>query len=202
MIVGLTGQSGAGKSTVGRMLERRGIPGFAWIDADRVAREVPAPGSECLEALVKAFSDKILLPDGALNRKALGKLVFGDPGKLRLLNETILPYIIREIDRQIAALQAEGKSFILLDAPTLFESGADSLCGLVAAVTAPYERRLERIMARDQLTLEEAKRRLNAQQPEEFYAGRADFIFCNQGNISALERQLEEFLRLANGAKD
>ena len=121
-ILGLTGQSGAGKTTVSRYLA--GLPGFFVIDADQVAREVAGVGMPCLEKLREAFGEEILLPSGELDRRKLAGIVFSDPSRLATLNAVTLPFITRRIDEQIESLRGHYRC-VVLDAPTLFESGPD-----------------------------------------------------------------------------
>ena len=189
LTVGLTGQTGAGKSTVGKVFQSRGIPS---VDCDRVAREVVEPGTECLDAIALAFGQGILLPDGSLNRGALGEIVFSDPQALNRLNGLIFPAITSRIQEILAELKAEGTMAVLLDAPTLFESGADALCGKIVAVTAPEPVRLARIMARDGLAEEAALHRMKSQHSETFFRQHADYLIENSGDIALLTARAEE----------
>ena len=118
MIVGLTGQSGAGKTTVCRVFEQNG---FTIINADLVARKVTVKGSPCLKELCEFFGQHILFEDGSLNRRLLGDIVFADKKKLELLNSVTYPYITSEILETIRRCSNKGHKLILLDAPTLFE---------------------------------------------------------------------------------
>lgn len=191
-VIGLTGQTGAGKSTVSDFLREQG---FAVIDCDRVAREVAAPGSECLFALVRAFGEGIRSPDGSLNRRALGDLVFSDKEQLHRLDGLIFPYILTALRQKIAALERQGHSLVILDAPTLFESGADRMCRRILAVTATPEIRLARIIRRDALTREQALARMESQLDEAYFHSHADFIIDNSGGRQALAPQLQEVKR-------
>ena len=183
LIVGLTGQTGAGKSTVCGYLRAQG---YAVIDCDRVSREVTEPGEPCLAELAAEFSAAILRADGSLDRRALGRIVFSDRKRLDRLNEIIFPHIIRRIDERLDALRQAGESAAILDAPTLFESGADRKCALILAVLADREVRLGRIMARDGLTREEALRRMDSQLDEAFFRSHADCILENNGSEESL----------------
>lgn len=192
MIIGLTGQTGAGKSTVSNLFVRE--PGVVCIDADKVAREVVSTGTACLTDLVLEFSISILNADGTLNRKKLASIVFGDKEKLRRLNEITFPYIVAEIKNQIAQRRKEGKSTILLDAPTLFESRTDKLCDKIVVVIADPQLRLKRIMQRDDLTREEAEARIDSQHDDEFYTKRADYVIENSGDLASLRLRVLEVL--------
>jgi dephospho-CoA kinase len=122
--------------------------------------------AEVKEVLCKAFGNGILLCDGTLDRKALAKAAFSSKAQTELLNKTILPFILSEIENIIANTKEE---YILLDAPTLFEGGADNLCNVAIGVIANREVRYNRIVARDNLTHDRAESRINAGKPDEFY---------------------------------
>lgn len=196
LILGLTGPSGSGKSTVCRLLSRQ-YPQIGYIDADLVARQVVEPGKPCLQALVEAFSPylsgPLLTERGELNRRKLGELVFTDGGQLERLNQTIFPYIREELAQQLSRLTEEYR-LVVLDAPTLFESGADGLCQRIVSVLSPYSLRLERICRRDGLTREQAKHRLDSQHPDSFYRSRSHYVLQNRGNLRETSAQLEELL--------
>lgn len=171
-VLGLTGPTGSGKSLAAARLRERG---FAVIDADRVARAAVEPGP-CLDALAAAFGPQILRSDGRLDRAKLAAIVFSDQNSLRTLNSITHPHIIREIRGILAQREREGAAYVALDAPALFESGAQSLCDRVLTVVASRSVRLRRIMRRDGLTREAAERRVDGQPPRDFYTGRADFV--------------------------
>lgn len=178
LVVGLTGQTGAGKSTVSRQFAAGGVP---VVDCDLLAREAVLPGSQCLAQLAEAFGEEILLPDGSLDRAKTAKIAFSDPQKLKTLNRITHKAILALLEQRLRELQEKGERLAVVDAPTLFESGADRFCGLVVSVIAPKELRRRRILARDGLTEEAAQRRMGAQQPDDFYTGRSDFVLVNDG---------------------
>ncbi len=183
MIVGLTGQTGAGKTTVCRVFRENG---FAIINADKVARGVTSKGSPCLAELCEFFSTDILNEDRTLNRHKLGDIVFSDKKKLEILNSITYPYITSEILSAIKNLSVEGHKLILLDAPTLFESRADDFCELIISVISRKELRLKRIMERDNLSMESARNRMDSQLEEEFFRNNSDFIIKNNGDMENL----------------
>ncbi len=188
-IIGLTGQSGGGKSTVSGVFAGRG---FEVIDADKVAREVVVRGSPCLKELSGAFGHEIILPDGLLDRKRLGAIVFSDRERLRQLDGIMYPYIISRITLKIDSLRESGARFILLDAPTLFEAGADGLCEVIVSVTAREEIRLARITERDGITEEMAKKRFSSQLSEEFFTAHSDHVIENNGSREELIQKAAE----------
>ena len=191
MVVGLTGQTGAGKSTVSRLFAESG---FCVIDADQIARAVVHKGSRCLLELTECFFD-ILLPNGELNRKALAKQAFQNKKNLELMNSIMYPYIMGEILRQIHHHSRMGQKLILLDAPTLFESRADDFCELIISVTARAELRKARILQRDSITEEAAQARMDAQLPEQFFVEHSDFIIKNNKDCRNLEVVSEEVIK-------
>ena len=184
LVIGLTGPTGAGKSQVCRIL--RDWNKISVIDCDEVARFVVRKGQRCLVDLAVEFSPLIIDPDGNLDRRRLAKLVFHDREKLRRMEEIMYPYILEEIRTRLEARRKAGDRAVFLDAPTLYQSGADALCDKVAAVLAPDAGRLLRIMERDGLSLEEAGARMASQPGDEYYESRADYVIRNDGDMTAL----------------
>lgn len=181
-VVGLTGQSGAGKTTVSRCFAEHG---FGVIDADLVAREVTEDGSDCNRALAGEFPSAFR--EGyVLDRRALGRIVFGDREKLDRLEQMIYPFINTRITEKIRGFASSGRRFVLLDAPTLFEAGADRFCDCVVCVVADEEKRRERIFARDGLSDEEITKRFSSQKDAAFYTARAEFVIENNADTAAL----------------
>ncbi len=183
MVVGLTGQTGAGKTTVCKVFEENG---FSIINADIIARKVMEKGMPCLCEICEFFGKDILLDDGSLNRQKLSKLVFTDKKKLELLNSVTYPYITSEILKTIRHYSKKGSKLILLDAPTLFESRADDFCELIISVIAKEAIRLSRIINRDKLTEDAALNRMSSQYQEDFFRQNSDFIIKNNGDMKNL----------------
>ena len=173
MIIGLTGPTGAGKSSASDLA--RSI-GFNVVDCDKLARVAVEKGTEGLKALVSAFGDEILNSDGGLNRKALAQKAFSSHENTELLNKTLLPHIVELVEKQ-----AIGEK-VILDAPTLFESGIDSMCDTTVAVLCDKEIRLSRIVKRDNLDTDSALLRINAGKPDDFYIKNAEHIVYNNGD--------------------
>ncbi len=153
--IGLTGLTGAGKSLAASILKNKG---FHVIDGDEVGHEVAAR-PEILEEIKKAFGGGVIEPDGSLNRRALGNIVFSDPEKLRRLNAITHPAIRETVLREAA--EADGP--VVIDGAVLKECGLTEHCAAVLRITAPAELRKRRIMERDGLTEDEAERRISAQ---------------------------------------
>ncbi len=189
IVVGLTGQTGAGKTTVAEIFSENG---FTQIDADKLSREIMSVDSPCLEEVFDYFGEEIRNEDGSLNRKALAKIVFNDKGKLESLNSICHPFITEEIFSRISHYSANGHRMILLDAPTLFESKASDFCDLIISVVAPPEIRKERIIARDRITEQQADERMNAQLKEDFFINHSDFVIRNNEDLSQLKELSEE----------
>ncbi len=192
MIVGLTGPTGSGKSTVCQML--REWQGVEIIDCDQLSRRVASKGNRCLVDLAVEFSPLIIDSQGELNRRRLAEIVFSDKEKLKTLNRIIFPYIVEEAELDIMRARERGAKLIFLDAPTLFESGADKLCQKIVVVTADPDIRLRRIIARDHITAELAVRRMSSQHTDEFFADRADYLIHNNGDSVELRLAVLELL--------
>lgn len=186
IMIGLTGPTGAGKSTLTPVAEELG---FRVIDCDLTARTATERGKAGLTALTEAFGKDILNDDGTLNRAALAKKAFVTAEQTRLLNETLLPYIVEEIK-----LSAKGDR-VILDAPTLFESGIDASCCATVAVLADKSTRLRRILSRDQIDIDAANLRMNAGKPDDFYKERADHILYNNDGDEKIKKQYAQLLQ-------
>lgn len=174
-ILGLTGPTGSGKSSLCRAAEREG---WQVIDCDKLARTA-TDSPEVLKALTYVFGEDILDPRGKLIRAKLAQKAFSTKENTELLNNTILPFIVELIKTQIAESECDK---IILDAPTLFESGADSLCSDTCAVLSDKKTRLVRIISRDGITEEAAKLRISAGKPDRYYKGKTRHIIYNNGD--------------------
>ena len=183
-IIGLTGMSGAGKSTVCEVFRRRG---FSVIDCDKLAWEVAAD-RDFLNELQRRFPVSVLNADGSLDRAATAKAIFSDDGKRKLYNQIIFPYIIYKIIREIRSADGD----ILLDAPTLFDAELEMICTAVIGVTASAEICAKRITERDNITPERAAERLSAQYGAEFFKKHCDHIIENNGTVEELIERAEK----------
>lgn len=185
-VLGVTGQTGAGKGYVCELLAQQG---FQIIDADFYARQVTAPDSPLLPQLQQAFGEDIV-QGGVLDRKKLASRAFVSREKTDALNALLHPAIM-ELCRKAA------NGYTVLDAPQLFEAGGEQDCYKVIAVTAPEDIRLERIIARDNLTKERALTRIHAQHGEKYYTDRCDYVIINDGQsnlINQVKNMMEEIL--------
>ena len=191
MIIGITGGIASGKSTVSNYLIRCG---YSVVDADQVARQVVAPGTDGLKKIVQAFGPKILTDDGRLNRQKLGRVVFNSPDQLQILNKILQPLIRQKIIRQLTALQRADHQLIFLDAPLLFEQHYDALCYLVMVVVTSPAIQLKRLMKRNQLTVEQAEARIKSQMPLATKEALADMVIDNDSTIARTEQQVQQWL--------
>ena len=191
LVIGLTGPSGAGKGVVAEILSTLGLP---VIDADQVYHELLVPPSSCLDALTAHFGVRILDGDGTLNRKALGQLVFGNSTALARLNEITHRYVMEEIHARMQRLRRANYRAVVLDAPQLFEAGAERDCNVIISVLADKRIRLERILARDGISVEAALARMEAQKSDEFFRTHSNYIIENNGATDALAPQVHHIL--------
>ena len=186
-VIGLTGPTGAGKSSLRNTAETLG---FKVVDCDIIARKAVEKGTEGLKALVNTFGEEILNFDGTLNRKKLAEIAFLSDEKTKLLNKTIFPSIIKLVESEI-----ENNEKVLLDAPTLFESGINEMCQKTVAVLADKEIRLARIIERDGIDEKSALIRMNAGKPDEFYKKNADYILYNNGDSEELNSNFYNIIK-------
>ena len=184
-VIGLTGPTGAGKSSVTAVAEELG---FKVVDCDKLARVAVEKGSAGYDAIVAVFGNDILNADQTINRKTLAQIAFSTPENTELLNKTLLPHIMLLVKAEIT------EDRVLLDAPTLFESGADSLCDEVIAVVSDEKTRLARIMERDGIDEAAATLRMNAGKREEFYIEKTDNIVYNDCELSVFNLKIQKLL--------
>ena len=176
MLIGLTGGIACGKTTVAEMLSQLGA---LVVDADQVARDVVAPGSEGLDALSQAFGPDVLDPSGHLDREALGRRVFADESLLKTLNEILHPRIAMESLRQIQEAMSAEPPLVVYDAALLIETGREDDFRPLVVVTTTPQLQQARLMARDHLSAEEAIQRINSQMPVAEKAALADHVIKN-----------------------
>ncbi|MBR2722567.1 MAG: dephospho-CoA kinase [Clostridia bacterium] len=185
LTIGLTGPTGAGKGEVARILDVLGVP---VLDADRIYHELLLPPSPCLDAIVAAFGTSVLAQDGTLLRPALRRIVFSDKSALATLNRISHRFVMEEVRARLAELEQRGARAAVLDAPQLFEAGADADCHAVIAVLAPTELRARRIMERDRIDASTAISRILAQKSDDFFRTHADTVIENTGDLEDLKK--------------
>lgn len=199
-VIGLTGGIASGKTTVSDYLKSLGV---CVIDADEVAHEVTSPGSAGFEEVIEEFGEDLLTPEGNLNRRKLGEIVFSDKEALSKLNAIVHPLVIEKIRQMLTEIEGShhvsGKGqeehdvpCVVLDVPLLFESGMDDLCDEVWVVAVDEDTQVKRLMERDGYTFDEAVRRIKAQMPLEEKVRRAHRVLDNTGTIEETKRQVDE----------
>jgi dephospho-CoA kinase len=193
VVIGLTGGIGSGKSTVAGMLAELGA---RVIDADRIGHEVYRPGSEGFRRVVEAFGPGVVAPDGTIDRRALGTVVFTDAAARARLDALVHPLIAEEIGRRIAGAGAEGGAEpIVLEAAILIEAGWRSLVDRLWVVSVDRETATARLLASRPLTPPEVQRRIAAQMPDDERRRLADVVIENRGTPAALRTQVEKAWR-------
>lgn len=187
LTVGLTGQSGAGKGEFAKIFTER--EKVFCLDTDIVARRVVEKGSECLCELCSFFGEDILKNDGSLDRQRLASIAFTNPEKHKALNTITHKYIMCEIESWLSCVRNSGAAVAVIDAPLLFESGADRLCDITVAVIAPYNTRLSRILIRDGIDEKAARTRLDARPDDRFFTSRCDYVIENNGDLESFREK-------------
>lgn len=179
-IIGITGSSGAGKTTLSKILNER--EDVAIIDADKVVRQMSVPGTKYLNSIKNTFGQEILLEDGNLNRKELADKIYNDNSAREKLNEITFKYVVDEILQRIKNVKDEKIKFIVIDAPLLFEAGLEKYCDSVVALIADKKLKIKRICQRDNIDAKTAESRLNIQQEDSYYIKKADYVIVNKEN--------------------
>ncbi len=181
-VIGVTGNTGAGKSTAANALRSQGV---RVLDADLIARDLQRPGQIALKEIADTFGKQMLNDDGTLNRKKLGALVFNDPPSLKKLDNIMWPKILKEIQQQIQKSDED----VVIDAALLYETGMQVICDETWLITAPDILRTQRIMRRDGISLEEAQARIKSQMPQDYKRALAIHILDGGRTPQELEQQ-------------
>jgi dephospho-CoA kinase len=194
-VIGLTGGIATGKSTVCAILENAGA---VIIDADRIARKLVKKNLPAYRQIVDTFGESVLLPDGEINRIALGDLIFNDPRKKQLLNKIVHPPVGKETNRQLKQIEKNNpNALVILDIPLLLESGMHKDLSEVIVVYAPEHIQIKRLMERDHIAQENALARIRSQMPIEEKKKLASIVIDNSGTLENTRKQtLEIFQRL------
>ena len=188
IVAGLTGGIASGKSTVAKMLAASGA---RIVDADRIAREVVRPGRAAWQEIVRHFGRVILLPDGQIDRSALGNIIFNEPKSQRALNAIVHPRVLERMQRAVRQLAAEHPDApVIVDVPLLIESGWHASLPIIILVYVPEALQQTRLMKRDGLSAADAMARIRSQMPIETKRHHADFIIDNSGTLAATQKQV------------
>lgn len=196
-VIGLTGGIASGKSTAAEALRRLGAP---VVDADELAHRAIAPGGAAYELVREAFGDEVVGPDGTIDRKRLGRLVFRDPEARRRLESIVHPAVSRALAEWVEAERARGAPAVVLVIPLLVETGWDRRVDEVWVVDVPEDVQIARLRARDGLEEEEARRRVRAQAPRAVRLRAATRVFRNEGEERELQAAIAEAWRAVVGA--
>ena len=191
-VIGLTGGIGSGKTAATDFLIERGA---LVIDADTESRALTAEGGEALPRIREVFGDDVFDENGLLNRRALGSIVFGDREKRLALEGILHPMIQHRMMKKIREAGAEGVPFLFLSVPLLFETGMDALCDETWCLSVPVEEQIKRVMARDDMSREEAIARIESQMPLEEKCRRASLVIRTNRPIEATQAELAVLLR-------
>ena len=188
MIIGITGSSGAGKSTICEMLQM-------WyevkvINADKIARKLSRRGTSYIIEIISEFGKDIVDEFGELRRRKLAEIIYNDSEKRQKLNNCTFKYIIQEIEKEIN--KTNKNTTIIIDAPLLFESGLNNMCDKVIGVISDRELQIERIVARDDIDYDDAEKRLKAQQKNDFYIKNCDKIIQNNNHFEHIKQEVEK----------
>ena len=188
MLIGLTGMSGAGKSTIASWFAKRG---FHLIDCDALVHSL-YEDRQYTVLVEKAFGADYI-QNGSVDRKKLGALVFSEPKALKKLNETVSPFIMNAVTARIAAAKQQDISTVL-DAPLLFEYGLEKYCDLVIGITTDLETAVRRLSERDGRSEAEIRARLASQHSADFFREHCDYILENNSNLSILSHSFEDMM--------
>lgn len=189
MVIGITGSSGAGKSTICEILEIK--YNVKVLNADKIARRLSKKGTNYTNDIVEKFGNDILDEDGELKRGRLAEIIYNDAEKRKELNNCTFKYIREEIEKEIK----DDDTIYIIDAPLLFECELDKICDKIIGVISKKEFQLDRIVARDNIDYESAEKRLQAQEVNEFYIQRCDRIIENNNDFAHIAQEVEELAK-------
>ena len=191
-IIGVTGGIACGKSTVSNELNKYGAK---IINADKMAHWQLSPGGEIYEAYIRHFGKNILNDEGLIDRRKVSAIVFNDKNELKWINKMAHPILLKHIRERLVKYQGEGITLVVLDVPLLFEAGWNKECDEVWVVHLKYSRQVNRLMERNNLTLEEAEGRIKAQISSKERRRMADVVIDNNGYKSATRKQIRRLIR-------
>ncbi|MCG0276500.1 MAG: dephospho-CoA kinase [Thermosediminibacteraceae bacterium] len=192
-VIGLTGGIASGKSTVSRMLRRKGA---YIIDADEIAKEIVKAGKPAWKDIIEHFGRDILNDDGTIKRRKLANIVFSDEKKLKMLNEITHPRIVEEIKKELEACKKRKEKVVVIDAALLLETGLDVLVDEVWVVAVDEKTQIERLIEREKsISYTEAMERIRAQMPLEQKLKFATRIIDNSGDVENTQNQVDKLWR-------
>lgn len=191
MIIGITGSSGAGKSTICEILQKE--YNVKVINADQIAKRLSSKGTSYIKDIINKFGEDIIDDCGELKRKKLADIIYTNPDKRNELNSCTFKYIKKEIEEEIKNI-GENET-IIIDAPLLFECGLDKLCDKIIGVVSQRKIQIERIVTRDNIDSKHAEKRLQAQESNEFYIKQCDIIIENNNDIQDIEKKIKKLLK-------
>ena len=197
-VIGITGSSGAGKSTVCDILQN--MYQVKVINADKIAKELSKRGTSYLDEIAETFGRDILDENGELKRKKLAEIIYNDAKKRKQLNMWKFKYIKREITSKINKIRKDDIT-IIIDAPLLFECELDELCNFIIGVISKRDIQIERIVARDNVDYEHAEKRLDAQEENSFYINKCDIIIENDNDIANIKKLVSSIAEKCNITK-
>lgn len=175
-IIGITGSSGSGKSTVTQILEKELKAKV--INADEIVKQMQTQGSKYFEEIVELFGKGVIKENGSLNRRKLAEIIFQDKAQKEKLDNLTYKYVVEEIRKQVNMAKEE---YVIIDAPLLIESKLNEICNSVIAVVSKKEEQVKRICKRDNIEESKAKLRIEAQKDNEFYKKNANYVVENNG---------------------
>ena len=192
-IIGITGNSGSGKSTISKLISKNYEAKI--IDADKIAKEMTKNNGEYLQAIRQAFGNDVI-KNNELDRKKLADIVFLNRAEKEKLDGLTFEYVVEEIKKELEANQNLDYQYIILDVPLLFESKLDKLCDYTIGVIANKTEKIKRICKRDKLSKEKALQRLNSQPNDEFFTKNCDTVINNENKEETIKMVNEIMLKL------
>ncbi len=186
--IAVTGGIGSGKSLVCTFLAEKGL--FV-LSADELSRLAVEPGTEAHAKIAGHFGDSVLMPDNTINRPALRRIISNDPEARKTLEGFIHPEVFRQMAEKLDEAEKKGEPLVVVEVPLLYESGFDAFFDGVILVRVDTERRIERIMSRDNVSREDAIAMMNIQMPDHEKSKRADFILDNNGTEAETRRAVD-----------
>ena len=192
-IIGITGNSGSGKSTISKLISKNYEAKI--IDADKIAKKITKNNGEYLQAIRQAFGNEVI-KNNELDRKKLADIVFLNRAEKEKLDGLTFEYVVEEIKKELETNQNLDYQYIILDVPLLFESKLDKLCDYTIGVIAPKTEKIKRICKRDKLSKEKALQRLNSQPNDEFFTKNCNTVINNENKEETIKMVNEIMLKL------